>query len=492
MAEITREEMFVRNTVQSLLSSRAGLARQLDGPGRNLNADCGYPHTIDINHYQAMYEREGVAARVVGLYPQECWQEDPEIYEDEDESINTPFEKGFKDFAEAQNIYHYWERLDEQCGIGSIGGMLLGVNDGKDLSLPLEGVDEFGQMVPRSKSGNKGLVPYSYTRVLSESFMRVASWVQDDKNPRFGQPLTYDIRVMSTLSPNVMATGEPTWKSNVHWSRIIPLADGYQCSEIYGTPRMQSLYNRLCDIRKLLGGSAEMFWKGAFPGVSFEMDPRITAADATLDPVAVRKEFEAYTLGLQRFLATEGLHANSLSVQVADPASHLMVQMQAISIAMGCPLRVLIGSEAAQLASAQDTKRWNGRLSRRQKRHLTPREIRPTVDRLIACGVLPPPGGDGTYTTKWPDLNTPTDGEKADVALKITQAMASYSSSGAETIMPPLEWWTMVIGLTQEEAQQVIDSANSAEELMTEIPIPIDPNKLPPEPPKPGFPKESP
>lgn len=479
MPEISPEKMFVMNTVNSMLMSRAALARKLDGPARDLNIDCGYPieGAIDPSYFQQMYIREGIGTRVVELLPQESWQVEPEIYETEDEGEETEFELALDDFLETHNLFHYWQRADEQSGVGRFGVMLLGVDDGKELSQPLSGIDNKGKTTPRE--GGKEPVGYSYTRVLSEAFVDVGQWERDPKNPRYGQPITYNLKGSSLSTPGTNASAEPLSMPNVHWTRVIHLADNLRCSEVFGTPRMESVYNRLCDIRKLLGGSAEMFWKGAFPGVSFEMDPRITAADATLDPVAIRKEWEAYTNGLQRFVATEGLHANSLSVQVADPEMHLKVQIQAICIALGCPMRIFIGSEAAQLASSQDTKSWNGRLARRQRRYLTPRVIRPTIDRLIACGVLPTPA-DGKYCVKWPDLNTPSDNDKADVSLKLTQAMASYTSSGAEAIMPPLEWFTSILGMDRETAQFIVDAAMSAEELMTEPEVPeLDPNQIP-------------
>jgi hypothetical protein len=477
-SEPTREQIFVRNAVEQMLYTRSMLSHKIDGPGRNLNSDCGYPEVVQTEDYQAMYSREGIATRIIGLYPQECWQLDPEIYDDENEGVETAFEKAWKLFAEDHNILSYWERLDEQSGIGRFGGLLLGVNDGMSLDQPLKGYDADGKEVGAKKSGTVIPVDYSYTRVLSEPFIRVGEFEQNTKSPRFGQPKTYNIQISSTLEGS-RSVAEPQFLTGVHHTRIIHLADNLQCSEVYGTPRMQSLYNRMCDIRKLLGGSAEMFWKGAFPGVSFEMDPRITAADASLDPVAIRAEWQAYTLGLQRFLATEGLHANQLSVQVADPASHLLVQLQAIAVAMGCPLRVLVGSESAQLASSQDTKRWNGRLDRRCNRHLTPREIRPTVQRLIGCGVLPRPAND-RIITKWPDRNSLSASDKADVALKISQAMSAYAASGAEAICPPLEWWTIVAGFPQEVAQQIIDATDMAEELVTDTADPVvDPSADP-------------
>lgn len=481
------------------------MARHLDGPNRDINKDCGYPQgAISLEEIQAMYTREGIASRIVGIMPQETWAVDPEFCENEDESVVTPFEEALEEFIENSNMLHYWERADVESGVGHFGVLFLGVNDGQDPTKPLKGIDDKGGMVvkkPKPKksmasriigddeddadtktdTGNdepgtpttepveQELVPYSYTRVLSESFVTIGSTETDPNNPRYGQPKTYNLTLgQSTVRSNdggVAAgsgTSGPVQLVGVHWTRIIHIADNRKSSEIFGTPRLEAVYNRLCDLRKLLGGSAEMFWKGGFPGVSFEMDPRIAAQDATMDPIAVRKEWTNYVNGLDRLIATEGLHANQLTVQVADPEAHFRIQVQAICIAMGIPLRIFMGSEAAELASSQDSKSWNRRVGRRQNRYVTPCIIRPTIDRLIACGVLPVP--DESYKVKWPDLNTPTDLDKAAVAAQLTQAIATYMTSGAEAILPVLDFLTKIIGLSTEDAKAIIKAVDDRDD----------------------------
>src|SRR5688500_3411613 len=55
----------------------------LDGP-TDIDSECGYPSSITPDHYRKMYDREGIAKRVVNCEPDETWAMDPEIYEDDD------------------------------------------------------------------------------------------------------------------------------------------------------------------------------------------------------------------------------------------------------------------------------------------------------------------------------------------------------------------------------------------------------------------------
>ena len=113
---------------------------------RNIDKECGYPATVELNplFYRNLYERDPVAARVVDIYPDECWQVTPELYETEDEG-ETPFELAFNELGKTLTqgskwkddnnnpIWQYLHRADKMCGVGSYGAILLGVDDGGEL-----------------------------------------------------------------------------------------------------------------------------------------------------------------------------------------------------------------------------------------------------------------------------------------------------------------------------------------------------------------------
>ena len=63
------------------------------------------------------------------------------------------------------------------------------------------------------------------------------------------------------------------------------------------------------------------------------------------------------------------------------------------------------------------------------------------------------------YTVDWPDLNSPTDEDKANVAKSLTEAMSKYVSAGVDTLIPPMEYLTVVLGFTQEEAEAIEKAA---------------------------------
>jgi uncharacterized protein len=446
------------------LLCRAQLARQWLDPCRDVNQECGYPTgpvTVDV--YQDLYDREPIPRRVVGVLPAESWQVSPSVYEDEDAETVTPFEQAWDGLGaslrgeagwylqeQGSPVWYYLQRADELCGIGQFGLVLLGLDDNQELARPAT-----------RRAGQRLL----FLRVFGESVITIKAFEENLRDRRFGQPLIYTLKLIDPRQqqrvPGMSTTLQQT-DVDVHWTRVVHLADNLGSSEIFGTPRMQPVLNRLFDLRKLYGGSAEMYWKGAFPGFALETQPSL-GGDVDIDKDELTQMMLDYQNGLQRYFALKGLTANSLAPQVVDPTPQIATQLEAICIQLAIPLRIFKGSERGELASSQDAAAWNDRLRQRQDGYLTPRVIVPLVDRLIDLGVLPEPA-EG-YRVWWPDLDTQSDAEQAAVAVQRTQALAQYISGGVEALMPPLDYLTRELGYDEAEAAAILESA---EELLAE------------------------
>lgn len=433
------------------MTTRAKVLQQLIDPRRDINAECGYPDEITIAMYRQTYDREGIAARVVDVFPDECWAVDPVIVETAYTTLNS-FEQAWLDLDITNNILHYLHRVDRVSGIGQFGVLLLGLSDTKDLTKAAKGVGDDG--VPSKEPGSYKLL---FVRAFDQTLVSIKDWELDLRNPRYGLPKMYTIK-QGHPQQVLDGTQPPLQSMDVHWSRIIHVADDRVSSEVFGTPRLQSVFNRVLDISKLLAGSAEMFWKGAFPGYSFELMPNLIG-EVEMDKESMRLEFEKYSNGLQRYLALTGVTAKSLEPQVASPEYHMDAQIQALAIAKGVPVRVFIGSEEAKLASTQDARTWNKRLRRRQSKYLAPMLVRPFADRLIALGILPPPEESPLYKITWPDLNSPTDSDKASVAVSWTEALTKYVQSGLVRILPPEAFLTFILEIPLDKAKAMLENS---------------------------------
>lgn len=322
--------------------------------------------------------------------------------------------------------------------------LLIGINDGKPLDQPAD-------LRPGKKQRD-----VIYIRAFDESLVQVQQRVTDPTNKRFGFPEYYDLsfETVNYVGTNPHPEAGTTEVKKVHWSRVIHVADAIESSEIWAVPRIRPNYNRIYDLRKLLGGSGEMYWRGALPPIFFETLPELgTEVEMGADS---KDSIEQMMNTLQRWGFMPGVKANQLSPTVVDPKAQIEAQLDAICIQLGVPKRVFVGSERGELASSQDSRSWNNRLRARQYRYLVPRLIVPLIDRLILMRVLSVPK---RYAVEFPDLNNLTESEQADVALKRTQALVAYVTGDGRQVVGEQDYLTEFLNVSDENAEGILERA---------------------------------
>ena len=453
----------LRTMTDNVAMTRAMMVRSLIETVGNhdIYKECGYPTEISAEDYKKMYERQGIATRVVSIYPSESWTVQPWVFETQklEDEEQTEFETAWTDLYEKLGLYEKLNRLDEVSGIGHYGVLLLGFNDGRDLKEPVQGI--MGKSGKPSKKGPASDAELLYVMPFDEASAPIKKFDTDQSSPRYGLPVSYNIQISDPKTSPLGGAPVDAKQVEVHWTRVIHVADNCKSSEVYGTPRMRTVFNRLVDIEKILGSSAEMFWKGGFPGISFEVPPDVSGSGQVQlspeDKAELKEEIEKYMSSLKRYLSLVGVTAKQLSVEIADkPMDHLNVQILAICIAIEVPQRVFSGTEEAKLASVQDAVAWNKRVQRRQNLHVTPKIIRPLIERLQLTGVLPQ---TEKFFVEWPDIYSISDLDRAESAAKMVTAIAQYVTSEAKTFIPPLQFLTWVWDFDPAEAKEILDAA---------------------------------
>lgn len=472
MKDRNEERQLYGLIVNAMLLSRQSLinSTMLDPKGRDLDRECGYPvGEMGADFYWKLYQSVGIANRVVNVYPSECWSICPDLYEQEDDAL-TPFEERWKAINEDNRIWSYLDRIDELSGIGSFGVLFMGLADGGRPDTPAPGVGEDGR-----STGQRVENELLFMRTYDQSNVKVTRFQTDFNNPRYGLPLEYKLDVTTpvqgTFATEEAGVAYTRGTITAHWSRVLHVADNRKSSEVFGMPRMRAVLPEIFDIRKIRGGSAEMFWRGAFPGYSFETHPEL-GIEADFDKESLREEFENYSNGLQRYMALQGITAKPLSPQISEPGNHLDEQYRSIGATIGVPLRILMGSESGHLASTQDSGTWNRRLGKRQNLYITPHIIKPFVQRLMLTGCLPTVD---RFKVDWNDLNTLTAKDKVDIALKRTQCLMSYVTGQCEQVMPLLEYFVNVMGLTIEEGVAILKKVKRKNRKFITTPVNVKP-----------------
>lgn len=324
-------------------------------------------------------------------------------------------------------------------------------------------VDEFGNPAEQQPDW----VPVRnllFIRVFDESLIQITRYESNMHSPRFGQPLEYSI-TMNDPTEKHSGVGLPLSTVKVHWSRVLHIADNLDSSEIFGVPRMRPVYNRILDLHKCYGGSAEGYWQNAFPLISLETHPQL-GGDVKLNSSDVREQINNIIQHSQRWTAIAGTTLKTNPPTFVDPTNIINTHIQAICIKLGIPQRIFMGSERGELASSQDAGTWDARLEERQRNYVTPRIIIPFVDRLIQLQVLPEP--EEGYKVTWPSLDVPTKMGQAQLAGAITMAISQYVSGGVDQLIEPLSWMTEVLGWDPDKAQAILEATMQHQQQMQE------------------------
>jgi hypothetical protein len=374
------------------------------------------------------------------------------LIESED-AKKTVFEKAWYDLNKRLKLRSLLSRVDRLTGIGHYGVLLLGLDDVND---------QEGFSKPVSQSGKRNLL---YVKPFGENSAKIDTYEVNPSNPRYGMPLIYSVQVADVASGSSSTV-------RVHHSRMLHILEDHLESEVMGIPKLEAVFNRLYDLEKLVGGDAEMFWRGARPGYQGNVDKDYSMTQATKDDL--KEQIDEYENGLRRILVNEGIDLKALAQQIADPTGHVDIQLTMISAVTGIPKRILSGSERGELASTQDSGEWKTYVQSRREDHAEPHIIRPFTDRLIELKVLPKPES-GDYKVDWLDLFSISEKERVEIGKSRANAIREYTTNPmAEGLVPPSLFLEKCLGFSQAEidlANKMIGAGISEEQksLMEEI-----------------------
>jgi len=435
------------NTLASTIANRFKLANLLgmsfDGK-RDLYQALGYNRDIGYEDFLAVFKRQDIAEAVISRPVKATWTGPLKVIESNNPN-ETAFEKAFEELEKKLKLKTKFIRLDKLTGLGRYGALLLGFNDitnNEDWQLPV-------------KSGKRELL---YVKPLGESSAVIATWETDIANERYGLPLTYNVTLKEPSSMGIRSQVS-TSSLMVHYTRILHVVEGQLENEVEGTPRLEVVYNRLQDFDKVIGGAAEMFWRGARPPTAGKVDNDYNLSST--EEAATLDQFDELEHGLRRFLILRGITLHETQQQISEPSKVVDVLIQMISTTTTIPKRILTGSERGELASGQDADEWDGYVTNRRTEFVEPEIIRPFVDRMIEVGVLPKPV-DG-YSVEWQDLYAESEDAKVTIGAKRAAALRDYfANPEASEVVVPKAFCSYFLGLDDDAIEVIMKMREEA------------------------------
>ncbi len=444
-------------TLSSALLTRKKFAESLGfqfSGQRSLYEVLGYKLALTFQDYYAAYDRGDIAQRIVDAPPTTTWRHKPVISNGGSPDQFTEFELAWLKLAQDRKIFHYMERIDKLAGIGEYGALLIGTDD-------IRNQNDFMRPMAKLKHGPDSIL---YITPLTQEFAEVRTTDSDPTSERFGFPELYAVQIAETNNLASEQTIARNARIEVHWSRIIHIAEGLRENDIYGTPRLKHVMNRLYDIDKIAGGSAEIFWQAAKRIMVLQAKDGFSAVD---NDDALTEMMDELIHGLRRVIDVQGYDVKTLESSDVKPDEAFRVALALVSSATGIPQRILLGSEQGKMASEQDETNWNSRIMDRQTNWAEPVILRPFIDRLIEVKALPNPGEN--YTITWPTLFETSDKEKAQTGLLKARALAQYMGTGAlnfeysQQVLSVAEFRYEILGLKNQKTELELGDEGSAD-----------------------------
>lgn len=440
----------IQNT--STLVSRSALANQL-GVGFNGKRDYyeifGYPLEVTYDTLYNLYDRDGLSSRAGDGIAEESWRKPP-IVKDGDAVLNaseptpedkqTDFLKKLAEFDKTHHIYSLLMECDKMLAYSRYAGIFIGAPGNANTELT-------------------GKPKIAYLEELDEGSMTVASNDTDKTSERYGMPTMYSI----TFADERTAV-------SAHWTRVIHFREGKEKgSRCYGKPRLRKALNYLLDLQKVVGGSSESFWLLIRKGLALVAREGVDMPQpGTAEYTALQDEIEEYEHQLRRTLRLRGVDIQDLGSEVPVAEGQFRLLLSALAGTLKTPQRIIIGSEAGQLASSQDDKNFSDVVSSRLTNFCYPMMATPFIQRMIDLGTLPEPSS-GSFELEAPPLFELNPVEKITMAGGIASALSTMTNGAPEMAMPVETFTSKYIGyvMSDTEKQAKMDELLKRREEMT-------------------------
>ena len=389
----------LRSRMARLLSGGNDLADTL----HNIFLDFGYPEQLEFRHFWNMYRRFGIAKNGVELPVDTGWMSPPTI------ESNEVFLNAFDKLNDRISVWVRLKGLDTRQRVGRYAGMFMRVRDGKTPDQPIEG------KLP-GESALMDMVP------LYESQLEVIESDDDPTSETFGQPMILQYRQSVEGDRNE----ETNNTISIHASRIVFAAEGADDGWIYGIPALESVFNSLMDLRKVIGGGAEGFYKNAAQNVVFDLKDGASAMQIKDKLDDFNEQYDEFSRNRsRRALWTPGMETKTLDSTLVQPKEFFNNALNDTAAGLQIPATILIGQQTGRLASSEDSRQFLSVVNSRRLNFQTPM-TRDVIDWLIEFGILP----SAEYTIEWDDLLAQSDTEKLESGKSMAQINKDQFASG--------------------------------------------------------------
>lgn len=435
------------------------------GDARKLFNVLGYPSTLTFDNYNQRFWRGGIAKRIVQAHPSLMgWGKVQLVENEKDLDSDSPFESTWKNLFKRLSIGSIFKRADIMAGVGEYSCIYIGVKE------------KIGVKLSSEMSKLNGPDDIVYLRPLNQSSCEIVSQVGDvaDDDPsdeRYGMPKTYKVKINGSNSRGVIgqSLSSSTMEKEVHWSRIIHITHEPLESELFSAPVLESVWNYLMDLDKVVGGGSEAVWRQAVQRTLFDLDQNI--GPDQIDPATkdkLKSDLEDMMHNMKEYAFTRGVTPKSFgSDEPVQFGENVKTIISLIAATLDLPQRRILGSETAYASADQDKNTEEENIQARQEEFGTC-TVRKLADRLIAYNGLPKPV---KYDVIWPVEEKKKLKQKVSILREIGLANQAQSQADGTLFITNDEARDMVFDMDPIESEIEPENEEVLEDELEREPI---------------------
>ena len=401
-----------------------------------IDREFGYPENLTFDDFYKVYKRTSGARGFVDRLTDICWLDYPKFIDGdirEQDTKLTTWEKIVTDLFN-NKLWTSIIEADKRGIVGRYSALIIQLRDCQTWDKPVD-TAVLNRLSPQAAIVK--LIP------AWEKQLEPCEWNQDETSENYGQVTMYQFDELAIDKQS----SKPRISRKIHPSRIFILNETSVINSIDdGESQLEVGYNDLLDMKKYSGGGAEGFLKNASRQVHVNYD-----ADTDMEELerelrkrgfekpadALNKQISLLNSGTDSALITSGATANILSVAPADPSPGWAISANSFAASVRMPFTIIFGQQTGRLASDEDKEDYAKRGISRRNKFLTPM-IKNFVDKLIQLKVIKPLA-NGILTLKWSDLLAPSQLERIEIMLKMSDVNVKAQQSMGIPVFTPNE-----------------------------------------------------
>jgi len=418
------KQMLIANAQQYTRATLPGWLPGQDNKHDRLYRVFGLPEQLTFQAKKNLYDRNGFVKGAIDKLCGKVWQDNPEIVEGSGEEAKdrkeTQAEKEFAAFAKRTKLWRCFAMADKYRMVGNYSALILRIADGKDWSLPVDGL---------TPDKIVGFYP------VWEDQLKVSSTDTDRMSDTYGEPLLWTYHEPVILDESMNTRVKPV-DITIHRDRVFYLGDVFTdgLSSEGGNNLLASAYNSAFALFKLNQSGAEGFAKNSMRQIhaNFDKDADMRKVAQALG-VKVEEIGDAFqSMGedlntfLDAFTVTQGVDMTALSVSMPQIAEFAQWNMNEFCAALGgIPSTELTGTLTGDRASSENGKVM-AMLAGGRRNQVLNNDILDFVAYMQGLGCW----AGKEFDISWPDLLVPSPLEKVQLAGAMADANAK-SLTGA-------------------------------------------------------------